>query len=574
MWAVAFVGTFALGIRYFSNPGTAFSAAVLIYLIVAALSIQIFPSVPLGFETSISALVGTVIFFQSYQLLANRAGTLERMRATSWGTVLAVLAYPALISIYFSFRYLRGYFGLSWAMQNDSAWNIVVARMMFSDAGVSANREANPSPLMPGLLSFSFAGNRSAIPENLLLEHDVVSAASLWISLILFAGVAGGLLANVICRHAPSLIRLIAIVASTVAPSLWFCFGYSIEFGFYNASLAILILLCILLAWLSPPKNNYSLGWIMAVATIVSLAAWAPIAIFPMGFLLVQIFPKTPQIGGARTWKHLFVRASPLLLIACYFALVTLRDLLGEKNGLSADGGIFQLSPVQAAIFILVPLSIICVAGLTISDKLFSTAVIVASSFATGLAFLLWQRRTQSNLWGYYPVKFTWLVGCVIVFVAIPAALAIAAGTGTKNRNRMTLGLLLLATVFTVCLQLGPRVEPRLQALFPTVSIARGTSYSVLDNAARALFLLPNNSKPVLVHDLLSKPEDDFINFWTIQTQSDRSDSPIRWFAYYQDSTDVNQVCVAAKAWGPGTQIISRNNQANSGNVLGVTCDK
>ena len=54
-------------------------------------------------------------------------------------------------------------------------------------------------------------------------------------------------------------------------------------------------------------------------------------------------------------------------------------------------------------------------------------------------------------------------------------------------------------------------------------------------------------------------PNDGMYNFWLMQSSAKDLDASIRQFAYALDLTDWEAVCAAAKVWGEGTRLLTRD---------------
>lgn len=435
---------------------------------------------------------------------------------------------------------------LVWSMQNDAIWNTMVARFLWEDGGVAVDRP-NVSPLVSGLLAGAFAPGRAATAPLGLLEHDLVRQAELWILLV----AATGILAAVVAwRELPRLSttgRAAAALAVSLVPVSPYVAGYSFQFGFYNAIVVVLLLLC---GWmLFREADRYRvLGVIgMAATSIALLAVWAPLAAVPLalGVLLLITTPRSWWASLAR--RELTAVIVSLASIPAYLLAVTVPDVLRDNGALSAEGATVGVQPVFVALVLTGMLGVAVVRSRFDwrSTEVWGTAAVLAAS-AVVLAYLMLQRRAF-GYWGYYPAKFAWLL--VVFAIIVSSVWLIAIVSRARSLPLRGVGVVAVVTV-VVSVMVTPLPTPG--SLRSWSGAYLGTAMPVSSDAVRELFALSDPDQLTVVSRDLGADQDRFINGWLIQQSASSARDPIRSFAYDFDSGDAAEVCrLADEAPGP-----------------------
>src|SRR5690606_16138257 len=153
------------------------------------------------------------------------------------------------------------------------------ARMMIGDGGLDADAHPNSSPLTAGLIALAAAPGRES--ASLMLEHDVTRMAQLWFLAALAGTVLAGLVGLRATQMASAGIRIGAAVVSALVASSWFVWGFALQFGFVNATIALVVMLAAWLAWLEARVAPILGSAVLSLAAVAMLATWAPLAAVP-----------------------------------------------------------------------------------------------------------------------------------------------------------------------------------------------------------------------------------------------------------------------------------------------------
>ena len=446
---------------------------------------------------------------------------------------------------------------ISWAMMNDAVWNTVTARFIADDGGLSASR-SNASPLTALLLAVASSAGRGGITAGDLLLHDVTREAQLWLLLILVSSVMAGLIARAGLHTLRPLARGVASLAVACIPLSSFVIGYAFQFGFYNVTISLIVLLCSWIAWTNSRRSPLAGSVVLSASAIAMLSAWAPLAIVPIALAVGAVARAGSrwvlELRGAR----LVALVVATIAVPFYAVAVTLSDLLREGAALSADGGIFGFAAANYVLVMnatLIVLLLVAWRRRTWSDAL--GMGIVALAGGVGLVYLVAQRVKLEQPWGYYPIKYSWLLAMLMIIVLAVAMLSWTSGSSGK------LGMLrrTLVAGFTgfaiVTLLNGPTLTEESVALPQSmVTGSGGISRDVV-----ATLFAASDPKEFTVLALYSdhRSEDQFANSWLIQQHSTDSLDPIRPYAYRLDGSNVNQICDLARLLPARLKVLTRS---------------
>ncbi len=480
-------------------------------------------------------------------------GQIARPARAQWLTAAAALALPLLSALLLFGAQMFGRPGYAWAMNNDMVWNTVAARFVLADGGLAASGHPNPSPLMNALVASWIAPGRDAAGE--LLRHDIARQAELWVLLTLLAAALAGL---IVARAVPStrpLLRFCAGVLGSAIPLSWYATGAMLEFGFLNAMLAVALLLGVWLIWQELPARPVLASALMVISITLLLSAWAPLAVLPLGLAVAGVLPRWRFFVGLRGPAAWAWWAAALQLPA-YLLVVTLPDLARDGGALAADGAVPQITvtSVLTAGALLFTLSTVAAIGLGRRHDLAGVVVVLLTG-GIGVGYLLAQRFGIVSLWGYYPVKLSWLLS--ILFTVLLAASIL--GWLGRSEARGLLGLAVVGACLIV-VGLGLRALPMqggpagaLSLLNVAANEARGGDTVRTDR----LFLLADDGSRTIASRLGTPGEDAFVNGWLLQLQADSSQDPIRTYSYTLDPVDPVMLCEAAAAWGGEVTILT-----------------
>ena len=454
---------------------------------------------------------------------------------------------------------------LAWSMQNDAVWNMMSARFIGNEHGVSADHP-NPSPLTAALIAAAFASGRAGLDPTQLLQHDVTRAAQLWLLLTGLSAVLAGLIAARALPSGRPILRAFLVFSVACIPLSWYVAGYAFQFGFSNATLTMVLLLCAWIAWMSGGRRPLASLLVLAAVALALLATWAPLVVVPAGLAAVVA-------GGAgRPWWRRLRGARLLLLISAaivgvaYVGLVTVRDLLSQRGALSSDGAMFALTPQQVALIgAAVLIALVGAAILAGQTRAAVGAGVVLASSGLALAYLVSQRQGNA-MWGYYPAKFAWLVTALLLVIL---AVSLAGWAFRVRRVSATVVVAVLAIAVPAALAANPR--PTRESLTAMATIVAPGAFGAEPAAVPLLFELSDPREKRLVAGYFANAGyDRFINGWLLQQAATSSADPLRAPAYTLDGTNVTQLCDVIGIWGGGVIVTTRS--ADLADELQQTC--
>jgi hypothetical protein len=445
---------------------------------------------------------------------------------------------------------------LAFAMNGDAVWNTVSARFIVADGGVNPSLHPNPSPLTAGLLAGAIAPGRELVAGTGLLAHDITRQAQLWLGLVFATSILTAIIVFRRMATSKNATRVIVSALASALPWTWFYSGFAFTFGFYNATLALVVLLAVWILWLEGNKHP---RWALAMLSLGSLnllATWAPLAPLPLALMLVLFMGKSWKYWWSPGLWRAFVTLVTIALPVGYLAGVTLADVQREGGALSVDGGIFDFRPA-----LIVAVMALAIMGNFVSFRSPQTkqelrgilSIVVVSTVAIG--FLIFQRRDQADLWGYYPVKLSWILATFLIIVIV-SQLASLLQKFAESRRRTGLYLgSAIAFMISLMAMVNP---PSLPDIFTPVSLIFSKGVSHNDANVLLASQLASPTERNIAAQLMSTVESDlFINNWLLQLQATTSQDPVRWFSYYLDGTDTAMVCDATQAWGEGTTVVT-----------------
>ncbi|WP_194409107.1 hypothetical protein [Microbacterium cremeum] len=549
--AAVFCVTLAVGQR--TSWPFALAAGVIVTTTATALVVRFTPGWGIGLVTGSAVLFGLIGLAGLVGFGLARQPRLVGRRALRVG--VPVLAVPVgLMAIVAALTLTSG--NLEWAMHNDAVWNLVTTRIMVEDGGLDAIAHPNPSPLTPGLLAMAIAVGRGDVAPGDLLAHDMSRFATFW----LFATLAAALLAAMIgARSVHGGARAARITAAGIAaviPISWFTFGFAAQFGFYNATLALVLLLATWLAWLEARTVPIAAATVLSLATVALLATWAPLAFVPFALAAVALVARLAALprgrAGARGFGLILLAVAPVVV---YVLAVTLPDLRRDGAALAVDGGIMalQLSHVVVIVTVTIGVAVLNAVQRNQIHQLVGVAVVCAAGAVAG-GYLMWQRAGTASLWGYYPAKFAWLLVSLLL-VILAAALA-GEMAGLRARRLATAGTAIVAIAVPVSLMwLVP--PDRISSALTPVAIAAETGVASGAPAAQTLFELAEPGERTLALSYLDPSSDRFLNSWLLQLESRTAEEPIRYYSYVLDPENEEQACDAVRAWAAPVRIVT-----------------
>lgn len=554
------LGAVAVIIRRRTSTSLGTAASILIHLAAVAVLIQILPLTRLPLEATVSvcliveaSVLACVIGRTSR--LPNRA-VLSRLARNALFFIVPVVASGVM-----AVSSLVGRSGTAWAMGNDSAFNVMSARILFADGGVNSRLHFDGSPEPHTLLTIVAGTGRWNVGSWQLFEHDVSAYAQLWFLLIITTSVLSALVAaQVMPSGTPRWFAVLAANAVALLPLTLFVSGYAIRFGFFNATLSLVILLC---AWLVSRSDSVSPTIrlsLLGFASLALLATWGPLVVLPIALGVNPLWQLICEVRheGATGRKKLFLPGAVIVVNILYVALITVADLISAQSALANDGGIFWMSPYLAAALVGLTLFLLAVTA-RLEKSWYGLLDGVAATLGGGVAtlFLVYQRKDQANLWGYYPIKFSWLL--VTLFSVLSVALIF------NLISRLTRRVVVVAVVGVAGLAvvvgavaISPAIRERALDALPLLSLAGIPSTHPGDDAARFMFHNKEDGVNTIVVNALTPEEDAFINLWLVQMEPTLNSLDVRVFAYGLDGNNTAQVCQAISTMAPPVRIVTK----------------
>ena len=551
VWSVAVVGISLLLSRWLPRAlslsaaiGGFFSLELLLLLVTAQLG--------LGATVPNAVLWGAVSAVAGALLVAKPAPRLGR---SGTGLVIASSASAALLVISVTVAQIfPGALRLSWAMNGDAVNAMGFARRMLADGGIDLASTPQPTPLPFAMSAATMEGGRAALPESMLLEHDVARTAQVWIFVIALACLlTGAIVARTTRAASPRWGLPVTALASTIMLA-WYVIGVQFDFGFMNSAFAVTVLLAAWLAYVAGEGHPAAtLGAVFALA-IVLLAVWSPLVVCVAGLGLVTIVRERALLRSPRL-RELPLVIVPALAFVAYAALVTVPGFLAQSSALGSNGGFPPIGP--GSIGVIAATALLLSAFTAKSGRLREGvgAVVVIAGFGLGLGYLLLQRQGAEFGWGYYPAKFAWTTSILLIVIGTSFAVELMLASGSSRRWRAVLTVLAAGVVASVLW--GP-VAPSAQA--PLAGILRGGD-GYQEAAADIVFDLagPENGKDLLWRSLIG---DYWPNTWLLQIDQPDGD-PVKIYST-QVTLSAEQVCSIVDGLGPEAVIHSADPAAEA----------
>lgn len=559
--------TLAIGQR--TSWPFAFAAAVIVELAFIALIVRFTPSIGLGLVNGAAIVLGLLGTAALLAFCAVGRSRLPGTRAVRVG--VPIVAIPVVLVFVIALRStLTG--ELEWAMHNDAVWNLVTTRQIVAAGGLDDISHPNASPLTPGLLAVAIAVGRDAIDPEGLLAHDVGRVATFWLLSTLAAGLLAALIGARSLHGGTRMARLAGAAIAALVPFSWFTFGFAAQFGFYNATVTLVLLLATWLAWLETRVAPIAGTAVLSLATVALLATWAPLAAIPFVLAAAAIVSRLSSVLRARAGvRPTIVIVLAALPIPLYALAVTLPDLLREGSALAVDGGIMPLQPAHVVVIASVTtgLAVLNAAQRRQLHQL-NGVLLVCAAGLIGAGYLIGQRTAAGvSAWGYYPAKFCWLLVSLLL-VVLAAALA-GEMAGLRGRPVSAIGVAAVAFGMPASLMmLVPPESGRLASVLTPVAIATSTGVADGSPAAQRLFELARPGERTIAADFLGPAQDRFLNSWLLQLESTTAQDPIRTYSYVLDPQDPQQICDAARVWGEPVRVVTSSEAAAES--LAATC--
>lgn len=539
-WVMAFTGAFVVGVT------------------LQALWLRVTPLLHLDLATGSLVLAGVLgagtavaCCLPSLPVRHPARDSISRAAAASLVTLLSVVAVLGTVAV-------SGTSKIAWAMSNDAVTSVLFARHMISDGGMNPGVHTNPVPLPYELLGAVMEPGRENASTS-LLQHDVEAMAQLWILFILLSSLLCGIIAVRLIRPGRPVLRFAAGIAGGLFPLTWYVTGYTIEYGFFNATIAIVLLLAGWLIWQEGARHPVAAFCLLLVTSTALLGSWGPLAFLTLALAAVLF---------ATRWR-LFVRESSVasralvivsvLQVGLYGLLVTVPDFLREAVALGGEGGMFKMSSaslaISAGVAILLALAASHLSG---SREMLIGLVTVLVASLPVLAYFLWARRDAANLWGYYPAKFAWVLS-ILFLVASVACLFLIVQHLHGRRLVQTVAIAGGALAILGIMFETPPARVGFSPYVPLYEVWRGWQGPEKDVRAATLFALSDEGERSFVVRLDGQPNDTFYNMWLLQVNLEDAADPVRSYAYLMDPESDADICTVGELLGGNAIVFTRD---------------
>jgi hypothetical protein len=420
-------------------------------------------------------------------------------------------------------QFLPGAARLSWAMNGDGFNNIFYSNVILSARGVAVGQSENPVPLPAALLALAMAPGRPTVADRDLLLHDLASLTVIW-TLILAATciLAGVVVASVIPKRNPVLVAVSSALGSLL-PLTWYIAGLPVQWGYFNATVVLPIILSAWLAFLASRRFPVAALVVLSAITTLVLATWAPLVLVP-GALGIVIL--------VRDWKHIRLLQGPsavaLLLgaaqVLAWVGIVTVPTFLRQGGALEIPGHGFP-SAWPALPFLLIALVVLSFfVGRTTSLPIQPGMVAIVCATTAVAGMLLYLDHDQVDPWsGYYPTKLAWILSTFLVVVVLSLAVSGLAALTTHLRFAITTIASVTVAVLLACAVIPVDSWSQTVVRQPMTRILSGSIWYTGDRAVDQILTLSDPRDPGILWQS-GDPDEAMIDFWVLVTRGGEFD--------------------------------------------------
>ena len=500
-----------------------------------------------------STVVWTIAGIAHAALLARRG--LPRLRRSQAFDVVAVLAGPTIVAAYLYWTARTSATPwIGWAMGGDAANNMILNRG-FVDQGGLLREQGNPAPLSTVLSgTWSAPGLDDATGEG--VRHLVLASGELSLLLLGLVGILGAMLALRNTSPVPGH-RIVVGTVAGLLPWLWCVAGFTFAYGFQNAPPAMVILLLAWVCWLHHSTHPVASLTGQILATWAAAVCWAPMLLVPAFFMMGTVVADRRAL--LRAGRLLVVPGAALLAAAAYALVITLPDLRAAGGVPGFDGAHPNYDPrrslgVAAALMVLV-----LVLHRRIRSEVRWGFWLALPAVALSVAQLVRARDASGlPLWGYYPIKLTWIVMAVLVVVLF-SELQQPLGRWARTRVGSSGVLLAAALPITMMFLVTPPIRPVTLASAVTPVWLHDNVGS--DPAYNSMFALMGQDPKTIVasYSRDGVGSDSIINFWLLESGAEDLGDPLRNPAYSMNSRDPAAICAAVATWDGGVRVVTRD---------------
>ncbi|WP_114422811.1 hypothetical protein [Nocardioides houyundeii] len=445
---------------------------------------------------------------------------------------------------------------LGWAMTGDAANNMILNRQFVLEGGLLRS-QGNAAPLATVLHgSWASPSVTEGSSASEVVRQVVLGGSQMSLLLFMAVGVAASLIA--IGKARPGGHRILVGAVAGTFPWLWYSSGYAFQHGFQNSAPTMLMLLLTWECWLAQARRPVGTLTGLVLATWAIGMSWGPVAVVPAFLMLAMVVRQRKALKAAG--RALLLPGGLFLAALVYAYLVTLPDLR-TAGGLPAFDGGHPLVDASRALWFGIAA---CVGVLVLYRRLRPEVpigvLVAAPAVALGVAQLMLARRGAEELWGYYPIKFAWLVlatAVVVLFAELIGPLQRWAGRWWGGAGVVPAFACAFAVMFLISAPWRPMT---LGSVFTPVALHDNVAN---DRALDHMFDVMEEHRKTILAAYSTGPlgpnEDGISNFWLLQSGLETINDPIHTAAYYLDPTSPESICSAANIWGGGVRVLTRD---------------
>jgi hypothetical protein len=435
------------------------------------------------------------------------------------------------------------YAALTWAMSGDTRNNAI-----FINGLKLGQIEVTPLTLLSGgftgISASTLSANSGQVASGFsqqsleIIAYDIRNS---WMFLICIVSILAGVLTSKLLQNEIQIVRSVSVIFATLTIFSWSFLGRALEGGFLNSFLALALILCSFVLWTERTLGGlgeklYVAGQSLIFALMV--ATWAPVSVIQFGFLVVplakwiaSLLTKSPQ-----AWKIGLFPISVMMIILVFREMIEsdLRMTIGKI--LRTDGGFYPFGHGTLMILILLVFFILVISDINQVPIIEMITALVGAALM--LVAILWSRRELDVQWGYYPLKFAWIVSMALFILLIGLV-----GRAIQKSDKGIALKLLTTLVSLVCIFQALKFEAKNLpgANSPVSRVLNG--WSAPDGLViKKLFESPEFNSPNSFFYKFSDRESDRLgNFWAALLSTNPSEA-VHW-AYLYDSTDTESFC-------------------------------
>ena len=380
--------------------------------------------------------------------LLMRAGALRRARgATPLRDVLPA-GFGAFVALgtFLASQFFPGSPRVSWAMLGDSASQLVEARHIIGDGGLTPPPMANPVPLTAAIVAAAAAPARPRTGAGAILSHDLGAYAFTWAGLIVMSCVLAGGIGYAVVKHSSRLVGVparVTVAATSLLPLGWFWTGYPVKFGFINAHVAFVVLLASILGYLCTERRPATGIAIQLLAIVLVLLTWSPLAVFPAALAFLQALGALRSIARRSRGARAAGLVVGLVGVSCALWL-GIPMLQQARESLRVAGGLAEF-PKPMLVLAAATLIALTLAASARVDRFGIGIIGLSVASLIGLAMVLVLSGELTGPWTYYPHKYAWIATAVLLVVALPQGACAAARLGSARVRALSYGVAALA---------------------------------------------------------------------------------------------------------------------------------